>query len=413
MSLFGALDTAVSGLDAQSAAFSNISDNIANSQTTGFKGTNTSFADYLSTSTATTNDSGTVVATPEYQNQTQGAVSASTNTLAMAIDGQGYFQVAQTTGTGSSTTLNTTQAEYSRDGDFSLDSLGYMVNGSGQALEGYIANPTTGILNESQVQPIQISQTAIPPVVTANVTLSANLPATPASGTATSASPLTSQIDVYDAQGTEHSLTLSYAQTTSNNWTVNATDANGAAVGTGAITFNADGSLATGGTVALTPTFNGVVQNINLNVGAATGSAGVTQYAGTTYTANSLSQDGAPSGAYSGVNTQSNGNVVITYANGATKIVANVPVAQFANVNALQRQNGQGFIATNASGAANLTTIANASGTTLTASATEGSNVDIATEFTKLIVAQQAYAANSKVVTTANDMMTTTLNMKQ
>ena len=412
-SLFGALDTAVSGLTSQSAAFGNISDNIANSQTNGFKRTDTTFADYLSTSTAVTNDSGSVVARPEYQNETQGTISSSTDPLALAISGQGFFQVSQQTGSGSASTLNPTP-EYSRDGDFTLDSQGYMVNGSQEVLNGWIS--TGGVLNQTVQAPIQISQAPFPPVATANVTLSANLPATPAAGTGTAAAPITSQINVYDKQGTEHTINLAYSQNTPDNWTVSATDAAGTAIGTSAITFNTDGTLATPAapaSISLTPTYDGVVQTIAVNVGPTTGSGGLTQYAGTSYQANSLTQDGIAPGNYSGVATQSNGNVVVSYDNGQSKIVAKVPVIQFADANALQRQNGQGFTPTVDSGVAVAQDVGAGGGTTFVAQSVEGSNVDIATEFTKLIVAQQAYAANSKVVTTANDMLTQTINMKQ
>jgi flagellar hook protein FlgE len=395
-SLFGALDTAVTGLTAQSAAFSNISDNIANSQTDGFKGTETTFADYLSTSTATTND------------------SASSNPLALAISGQGFFQVSQETGSGSGTTISSA-AEYSRDGNITVNSAGYLVNDSSQVIDGWLANPTTGVLNETQQVPIQISQSGTPPVATANVNISANLPATPAS------SPTTAQVDVYDSNGTQHAITLSYTQTSTNNWTVAATDSAGTSVGSGTLVFNANGTISNAGSAispteagfVITPTFPGEAapQSININLGTVNATTGVTQDAGTTYTANSLTQDGLPPGAYSGVATQSNGNVVVSYTNGYSQVVAKIPVVQFADADALQRQNGQGFTATAESGTATPQDVANSGSATLVTGSVEGSNVDIATEFTHLIVAQQAYAANAKVVTTANDMLTTTIDM--
>ena len=98
MSLFGAMNTAISGLNAQAAAFTNISDNVANSQTVGYKGVGTSFQDYLTTSNATTNSSGSVVAKPEYQNNIQGTVAQSNNPLALAISGQGFFPISMPTG---------------------------------------------------------------------------------------------------------------------------------------------------------------------------------------------------------------------------------------------------------------------------------------------------------------------------
>ena len=97
MSIFGAMNTAVSGLNAQSAAFGNISDNVANSTTIGYKEVGTSFSDYLTTSTAQLNDPGSVVATPDYENTLQGTVTQTSTATNLAVSGQGFFAVSQAT----------------------------------------------------------------------------------------------------------------------------------------------------------------------------------------------------------------------------------------------------------------------------------------------------------------------------
>ena len=433
-SLFGALDTAVSGLTAQSAAFSNISDNVANSQTTGFKGTDTDFSDYLTTSTAATNDSGFVTTAPDYRNDVQGTIASSDNPLALAISGNGFFQVSQVSNdTTGNPTLSTTP-EYTRDGNFTLDSDGYLVNGSGDALSGWTADPATGVINENQAAPIKIDQSAFAPVATSKVTLAANLPATPAANT-----PVTSQVNVYDATGTMHTLSLSWTQNASNDWTVavNAPDATTPALGGAEVQFGSTsgndvnagtiGSISNGtGTVAasayaangpatltVTADFGSGPQPITLSLGNFGEANGLTQYAGTQYSLGGISQDGIPPGNFSGVTMESSGNVVANYNNGQTRTVARVPLVNFADADALQRQNGQAFTATEQSGNP-LTNNAGSGGTgALVTSALEGSNVDIATEFTKLIVAQQAYSANTKMITTANDMLQRTIDMKQ
>ena len=138
MSLFGSLYTAVSGLGAQSAAFANISDNVANSQTTGFKETDTSFLDYLTTSTATENESGSVITRPDYTNDVQGTVTASTNTTALAIAGHGFFAVQEAVGAPVNGTAQLgAQQYYTRDGNFALDQNGYLVNDAGGYLQGW------------------------------------------------------------------------------------------------------------------------------------------------------------------------------------------------------------------------------------------------------------------------------------
>ena len=446
MSLFGAINTAVSGLTAQSDAFGNISDAVANSQTVGFKEVDTSFSDYLTTSTATTNDPGTVVALPDYMNNVQGTITQSDDPLALAIDGQGFFPVSQplSSSNGAAPTFSPTPA-YTRAGDFQMDSNGYLVNSGGDYLNGWSVNPTTGVVDRSSIAPIQINQTVFNPVPTANLTLEANLPATPAAGT-----PVSSQVNVYDSLGTAHAIMLNWTQVagTTNAWDVqivspddanatptnNVTDSNGnPVIGTMQVTFGNDGTIqsisnpvsdygtvggASAGTAGSPATFTfstefsaGTPQTITLSLGNYGEANGVTQFAGTTYTLRGINQDGVPPGGFSGVTTTTAGDIVVNYTNGQSRTIAQVPLVTFNDPNALQRQNGQSFTATGLSG----NPVTNDAGTngagTLVTGSVEGSNVDIATEFTKLIVAQQAYSANSKSVTTANQMLQDTIDM--
>ena len=433
-SLFGALTTAVSGLSSQSAAFGNISDNVANSQTTGYKRTDTNFEDYLTTSTQTTNDSGFVAATAAYRNDVQGTISSSDNATALAISGAGFFQVTQaSTNTSNAETLGTT-LQYTRDGNFTPDKNGYLVNDAGEALNGWLADPKTGIVNQTTVQPIKINTASYPPQATGNVDLSANLPATP-SGT----TPITSQVNVYDSKGTLHTLDLAWTQNGTDDWSVAVTspDSTTPSVGTAEVQFGAtSGNGVPSGTVgSLTNTTGNVTgssfssggaatlnlgldfgegtQNVSLNLGTFGGSSGLTQYAGTSYTLNSVTQDGIAPGAYSGVTTQANGSVVVNYDNGKSQTVAQVPVTTFANADSLQKQDGQAYTATAQSGTAQTKAASTGGAGSLVTQSLEGSNTDIATEFTKLIVAQQAYSANTKVITTANEMLQATIDIKQ
>ena len=172
MSLLGAMSTAISGLNGQSAAFTNISDNVANSQTTGFKGVGTSFIDYLTTSNATTNLSGSVVTRPAYLNNVQGSISQSADPLALAIDGQGFFAVSVQNGNGptGAPTFNP-QQYYTRAGDFTLDANGFLQNSAGAYLNGYTVDPSTGQVNSSTLAPITVTQTQFQPVATTAVSL--------------------------------------------------------------------------------------------------------------------------------------------------------------------------------------------------------------------------------------------------
>jgi flagellar hook protein FlgE len=431
MSLFGALNTSISGLTSQSAAFGNISDNIANSQTTGFKRVDTSFIDYLTTSTATDNEPGAVVAMPDYVNTVQGTVTQTDNPLALAISGQGFFAVSQSTSAPGAAPVFSPQPYYTRDGDFQMNAAGYFVNDAGDYLNGWIAG-ANGVLNKTNLAPIQVSQAAYQPVPTGNVTLAANLPPggnpDPVSGLQ---DPVASTISVYDAQGNSHQLTLSFtsAGANSNNWAVTITDDAGNTIGTATLAFGAGGTLSsvtqasgtqnTPGLPAsvtlstLYPTASGGTQTISLNIGKIGGNNGLTQFAGAAYSLSGISQDGVAPGSFSSVTMTTSGDVVVNYNNGQSRTVAQVPVTTFPAPDALQSQNGASFTPTLASGPA-LSEQAGTNGAgALVTNSIEQSNVDLASEFSQLIVAQQAYSANAKVVTTASQLLQVTLDMKQ
>ncbi len=727
MSILGAMNTAVSGLSAQSAAFSNISDNVANAQTVGFKGVNTSFEDYLTTSSALVNDPGTVVATPQYLNTVQGTISTSQNPLALAVSGQGFFDVSQATGTGTTgQTLFNSQQYFTRDGDFQLNSTGYLTNESGLYLNGWIANPTTGVLDKSNIKPIQVAQTVYAPVATQNMTMNANLPpgyhlglsasnqVTVLDATGTEVQAPTSQVGVYDADGVLHQLTLTWTPTatsatqTGMPWALSITDttngadtpivpstattspstsqlvtdqaalttatdaltqantttslpadqttltnaqatvassvtnltgtggalnalatdvtavqtartaaasaapslntdmaalaalapglqsavqavdtarsaataaqaqvyqdmmtgatipaadstaltnataavatavtalttaattadggaagpitaaaqtlesdwssidtangnvttamqtlgtavvaANTAATTTAATqlvtnwttvdtatdqvaadqtpltfaqtavniaqtavtadwtaiqsaeqtngsplaTFGANGTLQqlqytdpTGKQVTIAATATNAnplaaltfdapyptsatskIQPITLNLGDIGTTNGLTQFAASAYTLSSLTQDGVPPGSFSSISTTTSGDVYANYDNGQTRLIAQVPLATFGDADALQSQNGSAYTATNDSGNPSLQAAGTNGAGDLVTSSVESSNVDIASQFSQLIIAQQAYSANAKVVTTADQLMQTTINMK-
>jgi flagellar hook protein FlgE len=149
MSLFGAMNTAISGLGAQSSAFGNISDNVANSQTIGYKRVDTNFIDYLTTSTPNKNDPGAVVATPDYVNNVQGTITQTDNTLGLAIAGQGFFAVSEQNGEANNIPTFNPQQFYSRAGDFQMDKNGFLVNSAGDYLNGWPVDPNTSVVNQN------------------------------------------------------------------------------------------------------------------------------------------------------------------------------------------------------------------------------------------------------------------------
>jgi flagellar hook protein FlgE len=333
MSLFGAMNTAISGLSAQSSAFGNISDNVANSQTVGYKRVDTAFIDYLTTSTASVNIPGAVVARPDYVNNVEGTITQTDNTLGLAVTGQGFFAVSKQAGTVNSLPAFATQQGMTDVGDsrwteWLPGNLGRPVP---QRLAGRLA---TGVVNQNTLTPIRVAQTVFNPIATGNVSISANLPATPAPGTATTGNPIQSDIDVYDAMGTAHTVTLKWQLLAANpaaappiganTWQVDISTNDGTpfadsttiSFGTGALgaapagtidTVNSStsnniigsGNYAAGApaTLQFSPDFGLGAQPITLNVGTYGQSDGLTQYAGTEYNLRGLTQDGVPPGA--------------------------------------------------------------------------------------------------------------------
>lgn len=436
MSIFGAMTTAVSGLSAQAAAFGNISDNIANSQSVGFKAVNTNFVNYLTLSTPTLNESGSVVARPDYSNNVQGAITQSTDPLALAISGQGFFAVSQAAGSTSGNVQNfSTQQYFTRAGDFSLDKNGYLVNGEGQFLDGWPVDSSTNIVNQTALTPIQVTQNTFQPIATSTINLSADLPATPTPG-----QPITSQVNVYDSVGNLHTVTLNWTQNAANDWTVAVSspdNTSGSTIGSAEIKFgttsgnavspgtigsvgNATGAVTTSAFAAgqpadltFTANFGNGPQSVALSLGNFGTASGLTQYAGSSFNLLGINQNGVPQGNFSNLTISQQGDVVVNYDNGQSRTIAQVPITNFNAPDALQRQNGQAFTASSGSGNPLTNAVGSNGAGTLVVGSTESSNVDIATEFTKLIAAQEAYSANAKVITTADQLTQTTINMKQ
>jgi flagellar hook protein FlgE len=455
MSLFGAMSTAISGLNAQASAFSNISDNMANSQTIGFKEVDTNFIDYLTTSTTTQNQSGSVGSRPEYENELQGTIQQSANPLAMAISGQGFFSVSEQSGsTTAGLPIFDPQQYFTRAGDFTQNAQGYLVNSAGEYLNGWPV-AANGTVNTSRVVPIQVAQTQYSPVPTANITLVANVPAAPGA-----TSILSADTAVYDPAGDSHQLVTTWAQAVNaatgavipNQWTVtfsspdNTTGASytdsgtGAAdpasfIGTADVTFNQNGTLgsvvadpnnpgaltaststtagATNAYVQVGANFGNGAQNISVNLGTLNQANGLTQYAGTNYTVTSANQDGSAPGSFTGISATPQGAIVANYNNGRTVTIAQVPLITFQDADALQRQNGEAYTSTQNSGGPQTDALNSNGAGGLVVGSVESSNVDIASQLSQLIVAQQAYGANAKVITSANQLLTTTLDMKQ
>jgi flagellar hook protein FlgE len=444
MGIFDALTTAVSGLQAQSFALQNISGNIANSQTVGYKETDTAFDALVSQAALGEQTSGGVFATSVASNGVQGTIQNETVATDMAINGQGYFVVTQPTGNSGTNPQFSGVNDYTRRGDFQLDNNGYMVNGAGYFLMGIPVNPATGAPTASSPQVLQFNNNFLPAQATSSINYAANLPSAPPTGLLTpgsyhadptvagtgtvqgqDATTFTNQsldggsITAYDSLGNQVDVQLRWAETASsggnNTWQLfyqTNTSATGTQVawqnvGT-PFTFNSSGQLTSPTASSLTLTglaVNGdTVGNVTLNYGS-----NLTQFASTTGSVQvtSLTQNGFGAGSMQSLSV-AKGQIVGSFSNGQTVALADVSVATFNGQDSLQPLDGEAFAATPESGNPNFSGTATVVGSSL-----EASNVDIATQFSQLIVAQQAYSANARVMTTANQMIQSLLTVIQ
>lgn len=350
---------------------------------------------------------------------TQGSVSSTGVPTDVAIQGDGFF-VLQDNGVTS----------YTRAGNFSVNTNNYLVSADGQDVLGYPA--VNGVVNTGQaLAPLQLGAGTIsPPTATGNVTIQTNLDASATVGgtDGTYSTPVT----IYDSLGTSHTLTFTFTKTAANTWTYSASvpasdlgpingNAQTGVLATGTLTFDGNGNL-------IGPTQNGkLVSSINITAtnladGASNMSFNwdllngttpvITQVAGSSSTS-SAQQDGASSGTLTNFSIGSDGTITGSFSNGKTAALGQLALASFANEQGLQRSGNTDYTETLASGQAVIGTPGTAGRGTLSGGALELSNVDISSEFANLIVAQRAFEANAKAVTTFDTIMQDTINMKQ
>ena len=452
MSLFGAMTTAISGLNAQASALSNISGNVANSQTAGYKRLDTVFEDLVRQSGTKSSSTGGVSAVTRATTQIQGPVSQSDNPLSLAVSGRGFLSVARpiSEGTDGRPVFDVNPA-YTRVGDFTLDRAGYLINSAGYALQGWTAD-AAGNVDRSVLRPIVVDRSASVPKATTRITLNAQLPATPP----TPLPPTASTVTINDSLGIERQIVLTWTRIPgatasspplTDQWRLTVTapgeipptptppattvpartvdlqfgpTASGNPVTAGTLgrfanastTLTASAYAANGpATAAVTVNYGQGDQTITIDLGRFGSTTGLTQTGTTEYRVVSIAQDGAASSAFSFVAFAENGDIEANYENGARRVIGRVPLATFANSDALERLDGQAFGATRESGAPLLTDPRTSGAGRFVIGAVEGSNVDLAAEFAKLIVAQRAYTGNTRVVTAADQMLLDTINI--
>ena len=426
MSLMDAMFSGVSGLDAESDALSVIGNNVSNQNTVGFKESRAIFETVMGSAAGSASIGGGVAMSSTQQIFTQGSMETTGNPTDVALSGDGFFVVQGAVG-------GTTGNFYTRAGQSSLNSSGVLVNPDGLAFQGYMMQP--GGTMSTELGPITVPSSGLQPQPTANMTISANLDAnaTPPAAAWDPTNPATTSnfstsMNVYDSLGNAHEVQVYFANTAPGQWTyhevANGSEVTGGTpgqndeIGNGTLQFNPNGSLET-----VTPnpnpvTFNGAnPQNININFGSQTstggsGLDGTTDY-GSTSVVTSQSQDGYASGALSGVQIGSDGTVSGVYSNGQTLAIGQLAVAKFVNDGGLSSQGQNVWSSTLQSGVAALGAAGTGGRGSISSGTLEQSNVDISQQFVDLIAHQQGFQANSKTIQTADQMLTSLLQIVQ
>jgi flagellar hook protein FlgE len=432
-----AMYSGVSGLRAEGEALGVVGDNIANVNTTGFKAQRALFQDVLGHSIlAGTSSSlpGSGVRVGDIQQMfTQGTLQNTGVSTDVALNGDGFFTV-------SGTVDGITSNFYTRAGTFVIDRDGYLTNTNGLKVQGYAANGDGTFA--ASVSDIQAPTAALPARATTEMNVTANLDATsPNLGAQVppvawdlqdpaNTANFSTTMTVYDSLGTGHTVDVYFRKTADNAWEYHAiadgseitggTAGTNVELGTGAFTFTTDGALSTVGNLDITGNFAGGAtqgQLITLNFGTpiaagGTGLDGTTQF-GSPSNVSSQDQDGYSSGDFSGVAIDGTGVVQGLYTNGQKIAMAQLAIAKFRSNDGLGRAGQNLWIETRESGTAAMGTAGSGGRGATSAGALEGSNVDLAEEFVGLIQHQRSFSANSKTITTADEMLQELINIKR
>ncbi len=418
--MFTSFSTALSGLNANSTAIDVVGNNLANLNTTGFKTSQVEFQSLVTQSlgaglgdTQVGFGTGEPLTTMEF---TQGAVQTSGGTMDAAIQGDGFFVVSDSAGNNL----------YTRAGNFEVDSAGNLMTDTGAYVQGWTTtDPTTGAVNTNgPIGNIVIPVGSLSPPVAStafSVGLNLNSSATVYSSTDTS-SDFSTPMTVYDSLGTSHVLTLDFQKSGSNTWNYNVTIP-GADVGstdtsvsvaTGSLTFDPNGQLDASNASPVAITVSGLTDgasDMSLNWNLFNGTTGnITQF-GQPSAQSSSSPNGSAASELVNVGLGNGGTILAQYSNGSQVTVGQVAMASIVNPDSLIAVGSNNFQASSETATPSIGMPGTGGRGSIEGGSLEASTVDIATEFTNLMVYQRAYEADSRVITTADTLSQDTINL--
>jgi len=414
--------TALSALAATSTAIDVVGNNLANLNSPGFKTSEVVFRDLVTQSlgaglgeTQVGFGTGQPLTVRQF---TQGAIQTTGGLLDAAVQGDGFFVVRDSDG----------NTFYTRAGNFQADKNGNLLTDTGYKVQGWtnVSSSASGVNTNGPISNIVVPVGSLKPAIpTSNLTVDLNLDA---SAAADATSDFSTPVTVYDSLGTSHVLTLNFEKTGANTWSYKVTmpgdEISGGTSGTafeisgasGTLTFgNQDGLLtdpAAGSPLQFTiPGLADGAKDMNVTWDFYNGTtARITQFAQKS-AASANTQDGSPAAGLDRVGLSDGGEILAHYTDGTQVVVGQVALASIRNPDSLVAAGNNNF----QSSAATATPTIGVPGTggrgSIVGGSIEASTVDIGTEFTKLIVYQRGYEANSKVITTADSISQTTINL--
>jgi flagellar hook protein FlgE len=403
--MIGSLYSGISGLKAQTSAMAVIGDNIANVNTTGFK---TSRVEFSNVFNATLGQSRMqigrgVTMSGTAANWNSGTMETTNTVTDLAINGQGMFIVRNTANNGQ---------YYTRAGQFEFNGSNLLMNSDGLEVQGYAIDPAG---NMGALATIALPNGISTPQATTDLTMGLNLDAGAAIGDT-----YDTTISVYDSLGNSVELNFNFENTGPGAWdwyvAPSVGTATPSAAAPGAITFDANGNLtapAANPVIAVTGLLgNNLAVDWTLLDPAGVSDGSVTGYAGTSVKT-SQTQNGYPSGMLQGISVDEDGIFTALYSNGTMSPFAQIAVADFASYAGLAKQGSNLFNSSLASGQPVITVPNTAGVGAIAPSSLEMSNVDLAQEFVALITTQRAFQANSKVITTSDEVLAELINIKR
>ncbi len=431
MAILTSLFTGVSGLNAFGNGLSVVSNNIANLNTVGFKSSSVTFSDIISSvGVASKGQIGRGVFVNNIKSDfSQGSFESSGNVLDLAVEGDGFFIMHNLDGS----------EFYTRAGTFRLDQDGIIENPDGLRLQGTqfdVTGASTGVVGD-----IDLSSTTIPPIsstdikVVANLDSRATIPAAFAVATPSTTSNFSTSLTVFDSLGSGHQVNLYFRKSANavagNTWeffaVVDAADsATGSAeiMANGTLTFGPDGTLQAESAITYplggfdfsgNPIQNQIVTfdlGTNVTGEAGTGLDGITQF-GSASTVLNQSQDGSPDGALQSISVDIDGEITGLFSNGRSRTMAQLQVARFNNSQGLEKAGDNLFIISTSSGQPIAGNPQTAGRGKVLGNSLELSNVDLAEQFVKMIEYQRGFQANSRVITTTDDILNELVNLRR